>query len=116
MQTKKCNKCHTDKSMDQFSPMKGGKYGLSSWCKSCHRDYQRRRRQARDTLMSNATPQATGLLTDELLPNVLVIPIRSDRAVMVGNIPFDLTRGEADRIERILKAFADDDPTCGERS
>lgn len=113
MQTKRCNKCHTDKDMDQFSPLKSGKYGLSSWCKSCHQDYQRQRRQARATIMRNATPQAAGLLTDELLPNVLIIPIRPDRVVMVGNIPFNLTRAEADRIERIVMAFADNDPTCG---
>ena len=109
MLTKRCTKCQTDKDVAEFSPMKGGKYGVSSWCKSCHRDDQRQRRQARATMMSNARPQA-----DEFVPNILPIPIRSDLTVKVANIPADLTREEANRIERIVKAFADDDPTVGE--
>jgi hypothetical protein len=59
-------------------------------------------------------PPTTEFFTDEFLPNVVIIPIRPDRAVMVGNIPFDLTKAEANRIERIVMAFAND--PCGEAS
>jgi hypothetical protein len=111
MQTKRCSKCHTDKDATQFSPWNRGKDGLASWCKSCNRDYQRRRRQERAIIISKATPQAA-----EFVPNILSISIRSDLTVRVANIPTDLTREEANRIERIVKAFADDDPTGGERT
>jgi hypothetical protein len=59
--------------------------------------------------MSNTTPQAV-----EFVPNILPIPIRSNLTVKIANIPADLTQEEANRIERIVKAFAVDDLNVGE--
>jgi hypothetical protein len=109
---KRCTKCGIEKDIAQFSPQKQAKDGLHSWCKPCQADYQRERRQAR-RLAYNASPPAAGFLTDEFLHNLLMIPIRADRTVMVAHIPVDLTKAEADRIERIVMAFADD-PRGGE--
>ena len=112
MLNKRCSKCRIEKDAAQFSPLKHGKDGLHSWCKPCFADYQRQRRQARTRAYTASTFEA-GFITDEFVPNVLIIPIRPDRTVMVANIPVDLTKTEANRIERIVMAFADD-PRGGE--
>ena len=100
---KQCRRCGIEKDSAQFSPQKGGKHGLHTFCKPCFADYQRERRLAR-----NASPPAAPCFPDDFLPNILSIPIRPDRVVMVAHIPVDLTKAEADRIERIVMAFADD--------
>jgi hypothetical protein len=114
MLTKRCSRCGTKKEAAQFYPEKRAKEGLHAWCKACARDYQRDKRRARATVIPSRPPEAREFFTDEFLPNVLIIPIRPDRAVMVGNIPADLTSAEADRIERIVKALVVDDVTRGE--
>ena len=38
--TKTCNKCNTEKPLDEFSSNKGGKHGKHSKCKSCVKEYQ----------------------------------------------------------------------------
>jgi hypothetical protein len=106
MLNKRCTKCGIEKDAAQFSPQKGAKHGLHSWCKPCCADYQRARRLAR-----NASPPAASCFPDDSLPNILNIPIRPNLVVRVANIPVDLTKAEADRIERIVMAFADD--PCG---
>ena len=45
--------------------------------------------------------------------NVVPVPVREDTTVYVANLPLDLTAEEADRIARIVRAFArpdNDDP------
>jgi hypothetical protein len=103
MRNKRCSRCGTEKEAAQFYTDPRGKYGLHAWCKTCAAEYQRERRQARRL----ASPPPAGFLTGEFLPNVVNIPIRPDRTVMVAHIPADLTKAEASRIERIVMAFAD---------
>lgn len=37
MKTKTCTKCKKEKSLDEFSPNKQGRYGKQSYCKKCFR-------------------------------------------------------------------------------
>lgn len=47
--------------------------------------------------------------------NIIPIALREDETVYVANLPLDLTREEADRIARVVRAFArDDDETRSE--
>lgn len=39
--TKKCTRCQKRRKVEQFYKDKHMKDGLSSWCKSCTRDYDR---------------------------------------------------------------------------
>ncbi len=41
--------------------------------------------------------------------NIVPIALRDDETVYVANLPLDLTRQEADRIARVVRAFARDD-------
>lgn len=40
MQVKRCNKCESDKSVEDFNKNKNKSDGLSSICKSCHKKYR----------------------------------------------------------------------------
>jgi len=39
MADKQCTKCKTQKEISKFSRLKGGKYGVRSWCKQCSTKY-----------------------------------------------------------------------------
>lgn len=41
--------------------------------------------------------------------NIVPIPVRPERTVHVANLPLDLTVEEAERIARVIRAFADPD-------
>lgn len=41
--------------------------------------------------------------------SVVPVPIRSDHVVYLANLPLDLSREEADKIARVIRAFADDE-------
>lgn len=43
--------------------------------------------------------------------NIIPIALREDETVYVANLPLDLTSKEADRIARVVRAFARDDET-----
>lgn len=43
METRICNKCGVEKAFSEFSPKKGGLYGLNAQCKPCRYKYQRER-------------------------------------------------------------------------
>ncbi len=50
----------------------------------------------------------------KLLPNdAICIPIRADREVVVLNVPYDLTKAEHAKIEKILIAHANTDNNHG---
>jgi hypothetical protein len=109
MPTKTCRKCGVEKDAAEFSPHDRSKDGLQSWCKACFANYQRIRRQ---TVLARYTPSPSDMPLWGW--DTWVIPIRPDRAVMVRNIPADLTKAEANRITRILIAHAaDGDPPPG---
>jgi 5-methylcytosine-specific restriction endonuclease McrA len=38
-----CRKCEKEKEITKFSPAKGSRDGLNSWCKKCHVEYQKLR-------------------------------------------------------------------------
>lgn len=42
--TKTCLRCNIEKPSEEFSVLKNGKFGLNSWCKRCHREYAKSRR------------------------------------------------------------------------
>ncbi len=39
---------------------------------------------------------------------IVPVPVREDHVVYIDNLPLDLTRSEAEKIARIIQAFADD--------
>ena len=41
MKTKKCSKCNTKKSFDEFSNRKQSKDGKVTWCKACFKEYRK---------------------------------------------------------------------------
>ncbi len=43
--------------------------------------------------------------------NVVPVPIRDDHVVYLANLPLDLSGEEADRIARVIRAFAEDNDT-----
>jgi len=42
-----CTKCKTPKEATEFSPYKGSRSGLNSWCKKCCAEYTKERRRAK---------------------------------------------------------------------
>ncbi len=55
-----------------------------------------------------AAEQAT-LEATENPPSVVPVPIREDHVVYLANLPLRLTRTEAEKIARVVRAFADTD-------
>lgn len=55
-----------------------------------------------------AAEQAT-LEATENPPSVVPVPIREDHVVYLANLPLKITRAEADKIARVVRAFAEED-------
>jgi len=47
-------------------------------------------------------------------PSVVPVPIRDEHVVYLANLPLRLTRAEADKIARVVRAFAEDDGSGGQ--
>lgn len=73
---------------------------------------ERRRAMPRGSLSrEREVAERITLESTENPANIIPIALREDETVFVANLPLDLTEREAERIARVVRAFATDDET-----
>ncbi len=107
---KTCRKCGCEKAEEEFHQSRQRRDGLQSWCKGCMNAYQRNMRPTRPS--SEAAPVAA---PEAGRPagkpprrfHSFAHDLGGGRLVQFFNIPADLTRREADKLERLIWAYVD---------